>query len=331
MHDGKWTAARGLVLATVGLLVLGALVGFLGRGSNDAARTESDATGGATVSRASDDMGQGLASGPPTTLAPTAAGGGHAAGAATDSVVESAGVTTGVDQKIIKTATLRIEVADGKFGEAFAAASRVAAGHGGFVLSSERNTGDDAGASGVLVLRVPVAGFDAARDDLADLGDVEDERITGQDVSGQIVDLEARLRSLTAQEEALRALMAKANTIGETIDVQRHLTEVRQQIEQLAGQKARLENQAALSTIRVELIESGAAGSRAPKREGEPSPLRDAVSAAVDGAETVVAGTIIVLGWAIPLAILAALGWLASRPVRTRLHARPDPHPDPAA
>src|SRR5687767_5609292 len=145
--------------------------------------------------------------------------------------------------RIVKRADIRVEVREKGFRAAFERAAAVAGAHGGFVASSTSRTADEDDdkadpAAGTLVLRVPASAFDAARAELAGLGDVTSEVIDGEDVSGQLVDLDARIRSLQVEEEALRTLMVKAKTVGETIEVQQQLTRVRQQIEQAAGQRA---------------------------------------------------------------------------------------------
>jgi len=328
MQDLNGRAGRVGGFIVLGLLLLGGVVGFMGGPSDDRTDTVSgaSATAGESLDQSAGDAAASFSG--QATMAESqrgaGAGGGSVSATAPPPAAPAApgALPTGTDQKIVKNATIRVEVGKGRFREAFDAASRAAAGHGGFVISSESSAEKDKGANGVLVLRVPVAAFDAVRAEVGKLGEVKDERISGSDVSGQLVDLDARLRSLTAQEEAIRALMGKAKTIGETVEVQGHLTQVRQQIEQLSGEKARLENQAALSTVRVELAEPGAAAV-VEEKKAEPSPLRNAVSTAVDGAEKVLAGTIIVLGWAVPLAALALLAWLAYRPIRARTHPRP--------
>jgi hypothetical protein len=258
-------------------------------------------------------------------LTATPGGGGSSGGAAvaTDSVPAQtapapaatgtgSGISTG-QPKIVKNATISVQVKKGAFREAFDRAANVAGGHGGFVLSSDSSTEKDRTSVGTLTLRIPADAFDAVRAELAKLGTVKDEHLTGQDVGGQLVDLDARIRSLQLQEEAIRTLMAKARTIGETIDIQNQLTQVRQQIEQLSGDKARLADAAALATIRVQLAEPGAAVDTAPKPKHEVSPVRRSLTLAARGAETVLAGTIIVVGWAVPLALLALAVWFVWR------------------
>ena len=207
--------------------------------------------------------------------------------------------------RVVRTAALRVEVGRGSFSPAFDEASRVASSHGGFVVASTTESRDGRPALGSLTLRVPATSFDAARAALARLGRLTEQHVRGEDVGGQLVDVEARLRSLAAQEEALRALMARARTIGETIEVQQQLTHVRQEIEQLSGQKARLDDAVAFATINVELAEAGAA----PARPEEPNPLVSGARRAAHGSLAVLGGTLVVAGYAGPLAALALVAW----------------------
>ena len=136
----------------------------------------------------------------------------------------------------MRTGELRVNVGKNGFDGAFDRVASIAAAHGGFVASSSTSSVDKAKA-GELTVRIPSDRFDAARRDLAALGKVEYQALRGEDVSGQLVDYDARLKSLTAQEEALRGLLTRATAVGEVLEVQNSLFNVRQQIEQLTAQK----------------------------------------------------------------------------------------------
>lgn len=212
--------------------------------------------------------------------------------------------------RVVKTATVRLEVVDGEFSKAFAEAATIASSAGGFVASSTSAAGsDDELASGSLTLRVPAESFDAVSGRLRDLGEVRSEEIAGQDVGGQIADLEARLRNLRAQEEAIRALMSRTNNVQDTLNIQGQLGGVREQIEQLDAQRARLEDQVVYATITLHLFEPGAA----PK--GERSSIAEAFSDAVEGAESITAGAIVALGYLLPLATVVLLALAIRRSV----------------
>lgn len=244
--------------------------------------------------------------------------GGSGEGAVVDAL--PAGVA---GERVVKTASLEVEVASGGFAAAFSKVPTIAAAQGGFVASSSSLQGSEEGrqAAGTLVVRVPSEHFDAARQQLVDLGDLQSQQLNGDDVGGQLADLDARLRNLRSHEEAIRLLMTKTGTIGETIEVQRQLSTVREQIEQLAAQQARLNDAVAYATITLSLAEPGIAFN--PKGDG--SPLGDAFGRAVDGAESVLAALIVGLGYLVPLALLAGAGFLVARPFVARRRPAPAP------
>ena len=75
------------------------------------------------------------------------------------------------------------------------------------------------------------------------------ESVTGQDVSQQFVDLQARLVNLEAQEKVLLRLMDRAETISESIRVENYLQQVEFQIEDVQGRMLYLQNRTSMSTI----------------------------------------------------------------------------------
>jgi hypothetical protein len=213
----------------------------------------------------------------------------------------------GDGSKVIKTATLRVRVGKGRFSSAYDEAASVAARYNGFVASSSTATADRSAAEGTITIRVPADKFDAARRDLGGLGKIERQELGGQDVSGQLVDYDARIRSLQGQEQALAAILGRARTVGEVIEVQGQLFGVRQQIEQLQAERANLDNQASMATLTVTLFEPGAAVSHAPD---EPATgLARSWDRALDGTVAVIGGMIVLLGYLLPLSALALLGW----------------------
>jgi hypothetical protein len=167
---------------------------------------------------------------------------------------------------------------------------------GGFVQSSSVS---DGGAT--LTLRVPTGRFEAVLADLRNLGKVRSEGVSGEDVTEEFVDIDARLRHWKAQEAVFLELMTRARSITETIEVRRELSSIQQTIEQLEGRRRFLDDRVDLGTITLELAEPGAA-IPAPRREA--SSLAGAWDRALDAGESVIGGTIIVLGALVPLAVI---------------------------
>jgi hypothetical protein len=302
-HKG-WAAAAAVLL----LVMAGAVVGL--RGSDTPAQNSSTAVAG------------GAAPDVAPALAPTSAQGSADAKAQIAPVPPDPGTSTVVpgSPRIVKTADMRVQVGKGGFGAAFDRVSSIATANGGFVSSSSSASGDDAKAAGArsgdLTVRVPADRFDAVRQALGGLGKVASQSIRGEDVSGQLVDVDARIKNLQAQEDALRTLLGQAKAVGDVLSVQSNLFGVRQQIEQLKAQQANLTQATTLATIQVSLFEPGAA--TVPTEPVPDRSLAHSFHRAVDGMVAVAGGMVVVVGWLVPVAALGLVGWGASRVFRRR-------------
>jgi hypothetical protein len=220
-------------------------------------------------------------------------------------------VDIGIGPKVIKTASLRLEVQDGAFHGAFDRAEDVAARYDGFITRS-RTSGRDA-RSGELTLRVPARDFEAALGDLKGIGALRSEQVTGEDVTSEFVDLKARLRHRLAEERVVLRLLDQADTISETLTVRRVLDEVQLTIERLKGQLRLLRDQTGLATVTVRIHEQGAALAAAE------SEIAGAWGRALEGAEDVLVAVIVGMGYVLPILVLLLLAWLALRAIRARV------------
>lgn len=245
----------------------------------------------------------------------TADAGGQGDGEVVSSLADIPGTPT-VEAQIVKTGHLALVVAEGDFGQAFRRANDVAETFGGYVESSSTSGGDLS--SGWLLIRIPSAGFNDAVNELRGLAqEVEAESVSGEDVTSQFVDLEARLRTWEAQESVLLRLMKGANSIEETLRVQRELQDVQLRIEQIRGQLRVMRDRTDLATIEVQMREDGApvAGPREPSTR--PS-LAEAWERALDVVFGVAYVVVVGLGFLIPVSLLLAIVWLALRRLWSR-------------
>jgi hypothetical protein len=331
--------------AVVALIVAGAVVAVAGRQSGpEPASRSATALPGDTAKSPGPDTGAAtgvVTPGPPT--AGSARPGPLPAEPAPAEPVPGAptGVPNGTPAdvpggpRVVRTADVTMGVAAGAFSRAFDAITAAATAEGGYVSASTTSAtattgqgGGDRGGrprSGDVTLRVPADRFDAVHRSLAGLGTIEQEQLRGDDVTAQIVDYDARLRSLQAEEDALRTLVGRATAVGEVLQVQSQLFDVRQQAERLQAQRDQLDGQAALATFHVSVHEPGAAVAPLPRAT---TGLARAVERAVAGASAVVGGSIVVLGWLSPVAVVGLLGWAVMRLRRrgpARRHARLDP------
>jgi uncharacterized small protein (DUF1192 family) len=109
--------------------------------------------------------------------------------------------------------------------------------------------------TGVVVLRVPRENFSALMDRVEAGGTVVSTDTTSEDVTDQLVDLEARLSSLRDERDRLRALFSRANETDDVLAVERRLASVQTEIERLEARQQSLERRVAYSTITVRLRE----------------------------------------------------------------------------
>lgn len=212
---------------------------------------------------------------------------------------------------VIKTARLNLEVERNEIRDSIQAVVDAAERFGGFVVSTD--IGSDETRKGSLTIRVPSLRFETALGDLRSMGEVKGESISGEDVSQEFVDLNARLRNLEAQEAVLLGLMEKATTISESIRVQNELQRIQGDIERHRGRIEYLEDQTSYSTISVALREAGAA---APSPKGA---IGKAWEQAKEVSVAVISGVIVGTGFLLPIAFLMALLALVFRFVRPRL------------
>jgi hypothetical protein len=300
---------RRAALVLIGFLAIAGLIGYAAVGGSD----DSDAGGTAREVGATGAFGATGSTGGEAAGAVAAADGLDAAGPASE---EGGGGVSGLEvlpqlgTDVVKTAQIAIEVRTDGFEGAFDAVSLLSGRYGGYVQSS--STAGTKVRSGTLLLRVPANRFDEAMSDLRDLGSVEGESVSSEDVSAQFVDLEARLRAWQAQEAVLLDLMGRATSIEATIRVQSELQDVQFRIEQIKGQLRLLEDRTAFSTIQVTLREPGAPVTPSRAERERPS-LGQAWDRAVDGFLGVFYVVVVGLGYLVPIAAFAALGWLAYR------------------
>jgi hypothetical protein len=215
--------------------------------------------------------------------------------------------------QVIKQAQLTLTVKSGTFDSSLAAVRGLVEGEQGFIAGTDAQANPESNdqiRSGVISFMVPAGNFDATIDALNNLGKVQSEHITGQDVSSQYVDLRARLANEEAQRDAMLALLAQAHNINDIITVQNQLGQITQQIEQLKGQIQYLDHNTTFSTIAVTIVEAGAP---VQTTTGDSWGFATALSAAAHNFVTTINYVVSGLGAIGPVLILLGLGYLVWR------------------
>ena len=153
-----------------------------------------------------------------------------------------------------------MEVKSGGFHNAFAQALLIADRYGGYIVSSNSQAGGEDGAlkSGTIAIRVPSSSFDNALADAAKIGETKNRQVQTQDVTEEYVDLQARIGNSKAHVQAILALLAKAKTVDEILQVQQVVTSAQQELEQLEGRQRYLDEHTSYSTLTMSIYEAGA-------------------------------------------------------------------------
>ena len=217
-----------------------------------------------------------------------------------------------VGPQIVKTASLVLGIAHGSFEDKVGEAHAVADSLGGFVVQSFASQGSgNRIAEGSLVLRLPAESYGPALSRLRGIGKVESLEESGQDVSKEFVDLNARIRQLRAVEAQL---LQQANDVPAALAVQSQLSQVQLDLEQARGRLQYLDNRVAFATISMSMHELVVVS---PKGGG--FSIVDAWATAGAAFLTVVGWIFIGIAVVAPVLVLLGLGFLVGRELRKRL------------
>lgn len=173
-----------------------------------------------------------------------------------------AGVTTGQPQ-LIKRAQLSLVVDSVDAG--LKSASQIIRTQQGDILDLQDNQIEAVQRTAYLRIRVPQANLDNLLEALGEVGTVQQQGLSAEDVSTQIVDSKARLRNLRKSEESLLKIMERSGEISHVLDVSRELSRIREQIEQIDARVQNLQAQVRYSTVDLTL-----AAAVAPQPVGRP-------------------------------------------------------------
>ncbi|MBA2714383.1 MAG: DUF4349 domain-containing protein [Rubrobacteraceae bacterium] len=216
------------------------------------------------------------------------------------------------DRKIVKTADIGITSEDVRGGAV--RAQQVASRFGGTIVSSQTYRAENA-VYADLVVSVPSEEFENALDELRGLGEqVTTDTVSGQDVTEEYVDLQSRGRNLLAAEQTLLDLYGRAGDVQDALSIQRELTVVRGEIEQVQGRIQYLKQSSDTSQISLSI--------RPVSSPPKPPPAWDPaliVARAWSGSLAVLQGfaavilSTLVFGWWIIPPLVAAAWWLRRR------------------
>lgn len=168
--------------------------------------------------------------------------------------------SVGQSAKVVTTGSVDLAIGNGSLNPVVNKLTQLAVGAGGFVAKSQLQSGaaaDGNASYGSMVLQVPQPSFNDLLKNVERVGRVTSESTSSTDVTGQYVDLQARISALQASRQQYLTILSKATSIGDILAVQNQIDTIQSQIEQLQGQLDLLNSQTTYAALTVSLSQQG--------------------------------------------------------------------------
>lgn len=160
------------------------------------------------------------------------------------------------ERKLIHRAYLHLRVDD--YEVAQANIEQKTAKYEGYIVESTVYHDELAIASGVMSVRIPAQHFQAfLLDTEKEAKNIIERNVTGEDVTEQYIDLEAKLKAKQIVEERLIGFMNEAEKTEDLLQISSDLAVVQEEIDSLIGKLTYLKNQTEYATIDISLVEDG--------------------------------------------------------------------------
>jgi Domain of unknown function (DUF4349) len=210
-------------------------------------------------------------------------------------------------RRIIRHAALEIELDD--VDRAIARLTDLVESAGGYVADTQVHSDEKGIARATVTAYLPPAAFGHALGDLERIGHLKTRRVTGQDVSEEFVDLEARVRNFERHEAQLLSFMGKAQKVSDLVSLENELARVRGEIERIRFLRARTE----MAGIQVNLLRGTAPAPTEGAWARAWLQVRRAFVAGWKAAFEVAVGLAAVAAQFSPIAVPALVGWMLWR------------------
>ena len=212
--------------------------------------------------------------------------------------------------------------------------------HGGQIYERTINIADDRSSTASFVIKLPPKEVEAA---IAELDAIGVRRTVSQgteDVTSQVVDINARLDTAQASLDRVRKLLEAATDLGQVLSLESQLTERETLVEQYQAMKRAIDERVSLATLRIHLGLSPepVAKTVVPAKHSSSLSISKSFKSGWHGFVIALAAILIFVGYTAPFLVMAAIAALVLIPItRRRLRAQrnrsavPPPPPAPAA
>lgn len=163
--------------------------------------------------------------------------------------------STRSNRMVIKNAEIKLLVENTDI--AIDLATQIISDVGGYIVSSRvwyQDWLDKSYKYSTITIGVPSEEFERTLRRLRNISvKVLDENASGQDVTDYYVDLESQSENLEATRDRIRGFLDQATTVEEALEVNKELSAIEGQIEEIKGQMNYLSDRSAYSTITIML------------------------------------------------------------------------------
>jgi len=152
-----------------------------------------------------------------------------------------------------------------------------------------------------MVLRVPSTDFDEVMDRLAKLATLASTTSSSEDVTTQVIDVDARIAVQERSVRRVRQLLDQARSIRDIMSIENELAERQAALDSLKQQQAWLADQTSQATIKVHIERT----TKTPPPPEETNGFVAGLKAGWHGLRTAFVGASTVLGAVLPFALVA--------------------------
>ncbi|MEV5407615.1 DUF4349 domain-containing protein [Thermopolyspora sp. NPDC052614] len=233
------------------------------------------------------------------------------------------------DRAIVYTAEMTVRAKD--VAAAAEKAKQLAIAAGGYVADERSDSFDGGGSRATLILKVPPDRYPTVIGQFGrDLGKRENLHQGTEDVTEEVADVAARVKSAEAALAQFRTLLTKAEKIGEVLEIEREISQRTADLEALQARQKALAARTSMATITLNLIGPAAAP---PDDDDEPDGFLGGLATGWKALVAAVKIGLTILGVLLPWLVVFILLALVLRLLLRRLRPRPaaaSPPPAPA-
>lgn len=202
------------------------------------------------------------------------------------------------EQSVIRTAYVDLRVED--VGAATRNVRSLVAQRNGLISYEDSRVEGESTYSSMTV-QVPASGLDRFIADISSLGDVGSVSVNAQDVTTQVVDLDARIKALKSSIDRMSELLAQAEQIDDLLAIETQISSRQAELDSLTAQREFIGDQVALSSVTINI--SPASTITEVDAPGFLSGLRSGWAAFVSA----IAVAVTAFGFLLPFAVISLL------------------------